>query len=388
MNTTLRWQWIILIALTTAHFVLDCFPGLMHTVLPAFQESFALSVASGAVLLTMFLISSNGVQVLIGHMRPEHDKPFFLYAGLLLACTILLFWVVPTGTTAIIWLSIIALVSGAGVGMTHPEALKAIHRLDEIPSAVSSTVFMGGGVMGFAFSGWISTWLYTRWNFAGLIPFCAASVAMLLLLAGLRIRLAVERDEPARRSRVQHEKPLPFWLIMTIATMAACSTQILMWILPQHISHIGANLTAGGLAVSMFTVAGGFGGIVLSRQASRHGELKITIRMLLCGIPFIIAALLLIQHTWAVVLLFVAGFFCFGAYPLMVSAARHCEGPNLGRRMGFIVGGIWLGACLLPMLLGPVAEHFGTLPILFCVPLGFVLSLLLAIKARTQQTND
>ena len=377
-----------MLALTAAHFVLDCFPGLMHTVLPAFQESFRLSVAAGAVLLTIFLVASNAIQVLIGHMRPEHDKPLFLYIGLLLTCSILLFWIVPAGGMALLWLSVIALVSGAGVGMTHPEALKAVHRLDEIPSAVSSTIFMGGGVIGFAFSGWSSTWLFTRWRFAGLVPFCAASVVILMVLIGLRIRLAVERDEPARRTRRPPETPLSFWLIMTIATLAACSTQTLMWILPQHISHIGANLTVGGLAVSMFSVAGGFGGIVLSKQAARHGEIKITIRMLLCGIPFMVAYLLFVRYTWAVVLLFAAGFFCFGAYPLMVSAARHSEGPNLGRRMGLIVGGIWLGACLLPMLLGPVAEHFGTLPILFCVPIGFVLSLLLAVKARTKGSDD
>lgn len=378
----LRTQWTHLIALTAAHFVLDCFPGLMHTVLPAFQESFGLSVAAGGILLTVFLVSANGIQVLIGHMRAEQDKPLFLYIGLLLTCLILLFWVVPAGGLALLWLSIISIGCGAGVGMTHPEALKGIHRLDRISSAVSSSVFMAGGVIGFAVGGWGSTYLFGRWGFASLIPFCAVSVVVLVIVMVLGIRLAVERDEPARRTLRQHEKPLPFWLIMAIATLAACSSQTLTWIVPQRISEIGSSLTIGGLAVSMFSLSGGVGGIVVSRHASRHGEMKLIVRMLMCGIPFIIAYLLLMQHTWAVALLFVGGFFCFGAYPLMVSAARHSEGPNLGRRMGLIVGGIWLAACVLPMLLGPVAEHFGTVPILFCVPVGFVLSLLLAIRSK------
>lgn len=378
----LRIQWIHLAALTAAHFVLDCFPGLMHTVLPAFQESFGLSVAKGGVLLTVFLVSANGIQVLIGHLRPEQDKPLFLYAGLLLTCMILLFWVVPSGGLALVWLSVISVACGAGVGMTHPEALKGIHRLDLIPSAISSSIFMAGGVIGFAVGGWGSTYLFQLWGFASLIPFCAVSVVILLVIMLLGVRLAVERDEATRRTLRQHETPLPFWLIMAIATLAACSAQTLTWIVPQRISEIGSGLTVGGLAVSMFSLAGGVGGIVVSRYARRHGEMRLIIWMLAAGIPFIIAYLFLMHYTWAVGLLFVGGFFCFGAYPLMVSAARHSEGPNLGRRMGLIVGGIWLVACVLPMLLGPVAEHFGTVPILFCVPVGFVLSLGLAIKGK------
>jgi MFS family permease len=244
---------------------------------------------------------------------------------------------------------------------------------------------MAGGVIGFAVSGWSSTWLFSRWGFAGLIPFCAASVIALTVILCLGIKLAVERDEPGRRTLRQHEKPLPFRLILAIATLSACSSQTLTWILPQRLSEIGANLTAGGLAVSMFSLSGGIGGIVVSRHARRHGEMKLMVRMLICGTPFIVAYLLLMQYHWSAALLFVGGFFCFGAYPLMISAARHSEGPNLGRRMGLIVGGIWLVACVLPMLLGPIAEHFGTAPILFCVPVGFVLSLLLAMVSQKKK---
>ena len=91
-----RRQWAQLLALTAAHFVLDSFPGLMHTVLPAFQDSFHLSVAAGAVLLTVFLVGANGIQVLIGHLRPKNDRPLFLYAGLVLVCAIALFAIVPS----------------------------------------------------------------------------------------------------------------------------------------------------------------------------------------------------------------------------------------------------------------------------------------------------
>ena len=378
----LRMQWVHLIALTAAHFVLDCFPGLMHTVLPAFQRSFHLSVSGGAVLLTVFLISANGIQVLVGHLRAEKDKPLLLYAGLVAVCAIVLFGIVPVDGMTLLWLCLISLVCGAGVGMTHPESLKAIHRLDSISPAVSSSVFMAGGVIGFAFSSWASTHLFERWGFRGLVPFCVAAVIALVVLLAFGVRLAVERDEPTRKAARKQVEPIPFWLIMAIATLAVSSVQVLAWIIPQRVEELGLDLTFGGAAVSMYSLAGGIGGIVMSRFAARHGELRLIRRMLAAGIPFLAAYLFFLPQPWSPILLFVSGFFCFGAYPLMVSAARHSEGLNLGQRMGLIVGGIWLVACVFPMLAGPIAEHFGTLPILFCVPVGFVLSLALAIMSR------
>ena len=384
----LRRQWTQLIALTVAHLVWDMFAGLMHTVLPAFQKSFGLSVATGSVLLTAFLVSANGIQLVVGHVRASRDRPFFLYIGTVLTCVIILFWIVPAGATALMWLLLISIVCGAGVGITHPEALRAIHRMDRISSAVSSSVFLAGGVIGFAIGGWGSTYLFMWWGFGCLIPFCVASVIALMLMMVLGIRLAKDGEGLARRTLQEHERPVSFWLIMTIATLAACSMQTFSWIVPQRVSEIGSNLTVGGLAVSIFSLSGGIGGIFVSRHVSRHGEMKLIVRMLMCGIPFVIAYLLLIQYTWAVTLLAIGGFFCFGAYPLMVSVARHCSGLNFGGRMGLIVGGVWLVAGVLPMLLGPVAKHFGTIPILFCVPVGFMLSLVLAMKTKKSELKS
>lgn len=377
-----RRQWGQLLALTAAHFVLDMFPGLMHTLLPAIQDSFDLTPADGAVVLTCFLVAANGIQVLVGHLRSERDRPLFLYVGMLLTCTILLITVVPAGATAVVWLSIIATTCAVGVGITHPEGLRAIHRLDHISSTASSAVFMAGGVIGFAFGAWVSTYIYGWWGFYSLVPFCVMSLAAIVLMAAFRIRLAVQRDEVHRQSRHARRESISFWTVMALATLVASSVTILGWIIPQRFDELEMPLTAGGIGVSVFSLAGGVGGMVMTRLAIRWGEMKTIRRMLAAGIPFVIAYLCLMQHSWSVVLFFFGGFFCFGAYPIMVSIARHCEGPNLGRRMGLIVGGIWLTACLLPLILGPVVEARGTTVIIICAPIGFLLSLLLAMKCK------
>ncbi|MDH4202478.1 MAG: MFS transporter [Phycisphaerae bacterium] len=374
-----RRQWGQLLVLTAAHFVLDSVPGLMHTVLPGFQESFQLSVAAGAVLLTVFLVAANGIQVAIGHMRPKADRPLFLYVGFVLVCAIGLFAVVTPGEWSLVWLCLISAVCGAGVGMTHPESLRAVHRFDRISSAVSSSVFMAGGVAGFAFGGWISTHLYKSFGLGSLFPFCIASVVALLVIIFFRIRLAVDRDQPKNEQAHSQGSLPPFWLIIAMATLVAGSMTVFAWIIPQHINQLGVDLTLGGLSVSVLSISGGVGAVVMSKWAHRVGEFRMVRRMLAAGIPFIITYLFLVSHRLALGLLFVGGFFCFGVYPILVSIARGCRGTNLGQRMGWVVGGVWLLACGLPMLLGPVANHFGTGVILFCIPIGFVLSLTLSI---------
>lgn len=379
-------QWKPLIVLTAAHFVLDMFPGMMHTVLPALQKSFGLSVASGAVLLTIFLIASNAIQVLIGHMRSDREKPLFLYLGIVLTCSILLFGVVGKGAGALVWLSLIALAAGAGVGMSHPEGLRAVHRLDGISSAVSSSVFMGGGVFGFAFGGLGGTYLFEHYGIMGLIPFCGLSLVVLISMWIVRIRLAVEKPESSAAKPDAPVREIGFGAILGMAVLAMGSVQVLMWIVPQHISRIGAELTLGGKTVSLFTLAGGVGGMLWARTAHRRGELNTIIRMLAMGVPFVGLYLgLLHMGPVSLVPLAAGGFFCYGAYPIMVSLARRSRGPNLGRRMGLVVGGIWLAACVLPMLLGPIAKQpWGTTAILYSTPAGFTAAMLLAVYQKSR----
>jgi MFS family permease len=165
---------------------------------------------------------------------------------------------------------------------------------------------------------------------------------------------------------------------MAIATLSAIASQLMVWLIPQHLNMIGAELSLGGIGVAMFSLAGGIGGIVMSRIAARRGEAAAAAVMLGLGIPFIAAYLGLMRYNWAPSIMFVGGFFCYGAYPILVSLARHSRGPRLGQRMGFIVGGIWLTACLFPMLLGPVVERVGAKPVLMAVPAVFAASGLLA----------
>jgi FSR family fosmidomycin resistance protein-like MFS transporter len=372
-NQSISRQWAILLALTAGHFVVDCFPGTMHTLLPEVQRVFHFNLSSGATLLMYFLLAANGVQVVMGHLRPNKTRPLFLYLGfacsLFLCCLILL----PHQQSSFWPLVGMLFICGLGVGATHPEFLRSVHTLGKISPAVGTSVFMAGGVGGFAFGGWVATGLVQKWGFSMLWYFCAISIVMALVLFLLRVRLAQESAQPEPiPDRPGHA--VPFWPLYITTVVAGSASSVLVWAIPQALNKAGFELTFGGFSVMLFSLAGGLGGMLVSRRAARKGEMKTCIWMLAAGVPFGFLYPVLIAHRWSSALVAVTGLLCYGAYPLMVSMARQSRGGNLGRRMGLIVGGTWLIAGFMPRLMAPVAQKISLQFVLFLAPVGYLVA--------------
>ncbi len=379
--------WLHLFALTAVHFVIDLAPGVMHAVLPAFQDHFAWrinlagrmfgAVAAGGWLLGIYNLTCNGVQVLTGHWRDENDRPVFQQIGLTLCMSICLAALLPQSQLSYLLMVGLALLGGVGVGIVHPEAMRAIHALDCISPSVSTGFYMAGGVGGFAVGSVLAPVLVRSYGLAGLYAFFILPIGAILLITPLRLRLARDQDPPQAPPTVAKNHPCvsPFRQIMALTTLAGITSAVLTWILPQRLyAH-----EMGGLAVMMYMLGGGIGAFVLGCLAHRWGEIRTAVVAIGSSLPLLFLAIMHIERTWALFLLFVVGFLGFGAYPLMISLARRAPGPGLGRRMGLIIGGVWGLACLSQMVLGPVADHFGPHVVLRLTPAGFAAAWLLGL---------
>lgn len=376
---SVTFQWGQLLALSFAHFVVDIFPGLLHSVLPAVQTHFGFSVAQGGIILTSFLLVANGIQLFTGHLRENRRKPFFIYIGLSLSALVCFLNILPDRPSALPALIALCVISAAGTGIIHPEGLRGIHTLVKIPPAVSTSVFMAFGILGFAAGSYTSSALVERFGMRGLYVFVLCSVLSIVFVALLRIRLAVETKSENNAPAPGEKIHPPFVLILLMATFAAISTAVIVWLLPQRLHQLGFELTFGGLTVMFFSLAGGFGSFLWAAVAHKKGELKTAYTVLAAGLPFFIAYDILICYKAAVWLLFIASFCCFGVYPLMVTLGRYAKGLTLGRRMGLIVGGIWLISSLFPMILAPIAERIGMQTILVSANMGYLLSAILGL---------
>jgi len=360
--------------LSAVHFFIDMFAGMLPPLLPAIMEEFALSLSLGGLLVIAMNMTSNGVQVLTGHMRARKRTPLFLHIGLIVGAGICLLGVLPRIGYIFVPLFLLALVSGCGIAVVHPEALRAVHHLRRIPPAVSTAVFMAGGFLGYASSGTVSTVLVSRYGLWGLYPLVLCPVVGILLVIFLRIRLAIEPTIANTNKQAVSDKRLPFWFIFAMAMPAAVSTMIFASLLPTVLNKFGFELTFGGFSATMFGLGGAAGSFVWAAVAHKKGELRCLIIALFLTVPFLVIYLIFIGKAAAIWLVFGAGFCSISAYTLMITLARDSSGPNLGRRMGFMVGGTWALANIAFLALLPVIEHLGADFVLKFVPVGYILS--------------
>jgi len=363
-----------LLALAGVHFLIDMFASMLPAILPAIRDEFGLSLSLGGLVLAALYMTSNGVQPLIGHMRANRRRPLFLHLGLIIGASICLLGALPRGSGAFAIMILLAVVSGCGIAIVHPEGLRAVHWLRRIPPAISTAVFMAGGFLGYASGGAISAFLVSRFGLKGLYPLALCPVIGIVMVIFLRIRLAVERKVHNKNEARTEENRLPFWLIMAMAMPAAVSTTILVALLPTVLNELGFELTFGGFSTMMFGLGGAVGSFVWANLAHKKGELNCSIAALFLVIPFLVIYLLFINSRTAIWILFAVGFCAIAAYILMITLSRYATGLSLGQRMGFMVGGTWALANIVFMALLPVAEHFGTNVILKFTPLGYLFS--------------
>jgi FSR family fosmidomycin resistance protein-like MFS transporter len=381
-----------LLVLSGVHFLLDMLGNMLPAILPAIRAEFGLSLSLGGLVLVVLSFAANGVQMLTGHTRAEKTRPLLLHIGLVLGASICAIGMLPRSSGGFWAIVSLAVVSGFGIAITHPEALRAVHALERIPPAISTAVFMTGGFVGYASGGAVSTILVSQFALEGLYPLLLCPILGVAMILLLKIRMAAEQTSDNTYAPGLAGKRVPFRLIMVMALPAAVSTTIVATLLPTRLNELGFGLTFGGFAITIYGIGGALGAFVWGSVAHKKGELGCSVLAVFLVVPFLVAYLLLIDHRSALWLLSGAGFCSFAAYILTITLARSAAGPNLGQRMGFVVGGAWAFANVIFLALVPVAEHFGTHIVLGLTPLGYlisgVLGLFIILKVRRRPLQN
>ena len=187
-----------------------------------------------------------------------------------------------------------------------------------------------------------------------------------------RVRLAVEDKEISADDKMFTVDRIGILPVLLMAVFATAGPIILCAMLPQQLNRLGFELTFGGFTVLCFMGGSIAGAFFWGWFANKKGELPAIIISLFCGIPFLLAYLFFIHNRSAVWLLFMTGFCSGSCYPFIVTLARYAHGFNLGRRMGLAVGGAWGISSLILWALGPVAQSFGIMIVLWITPFFYL----------------
>ena len=390
---SLSLQWAQLLTLTSVHLLVDVYAGMLPVILPAIQKRFDMTLKSGLDLVFVLYITCNVVQIATGHLRGTKTMPFFLHIGLILAASMCLIPLAPTGQHTIVWITGIVILSATGIAVTHPEGLRGIHNIKQISPAMTTAVFMAGGFVGFAGGGYLSSFLVERFGLEGLYYLSLLSAAGIVLVIVFRVRLAVETTGDEKVEIDTSIRRVPFWPLMLMAVPATSATTVFYTLIPTMLKELNFELTYGGKSALMLGIGSAVGYILWAPIANKKGPLATSIVLHLVGIPLMYLYLGMATKPSALLILFLIGLTASAAYPLIVTVARHAVGPGLGRRMGFIVGGAW-GLAAVPLkLLAPVAENpnYGIKFVLALSPIGYALAgivgIVLIIRDRSK-TND
>jgi len=379
---SLRLQWTQLAVLSGVHFFVDMFGNMLPAILPEIRAHFALRLSLGSVVLASLMLTANGMQLLTGHMRAEKTQPLFLHVGLLLAGAVCLLALAPRSSLGVAMIIGLGIVAGCGIAVVHPEGLRGVHALDGISPAMSTAIFMTAGFLGFASGGAIAAYLVDTHGLAGLYPLALFPMLGIVAVVLSRVRLSAgdSDDEAAQAAAAASSERLPFWQVMMMGLPAAITTTVILSLVPTYLDELGFELTFGGLSTALFGAGGTVGPFVWAAAASRKGDLPCALWAFLLSVPFMTLYVFLSEHRAAAWLLFGAGFCSMSAYILAITLSRYARGLNFGHRMAFIVGGNWGIASLVLIVLSRVAERVGTGLVLKFMPLGYLLSALLAFS--------
>ncbi len=381
----IKFQWFQLVSLTFIHFLVDMFGGMIPAILPVLRQEFALSLTLALSLHTVVQLSGNLVQLPAGSLRAHNHRPFFIPVGLFMASAVSLLVLAPRTSMALPWLYLLMAITGSGVAVVHPEGLRAIHTLDKIPPSISTAFFQAGGFFGFSAGAYVASFLVNHWEIRGLLWLLACPAVGLTLVYFLKIQVAVEKKQDGSAASALAPEVYTFWPLMWLSVPLAAATILILGLLPTRLNELGFALTFGGFSNMLFGAGGVVGSMVWAVIAHKRGLMVSAVAALLLGLPFLWIYTACMESRWAVIMIFIAGFFSQSAFPLIVTLARHARGLKLGQRMAFAVGGSWGAACVVLLLAGPVAERLGVQAVLRFAWTGYLFSAIMGLRILRQR---
>lgn len=385
-HTSLKIQWAQLLLLTWIHFFVDMFAGMVPALLPAVRKEFAISAMIAWWLITVLSLVSNGVQIMVGHLRSDKTTVFFLPMGVILAASMCTLGLLPTEGQTAVWLFLVIIVYGIGNAVVHPEGIRAIHTIKTIAPSTCTAVFTTGGILGYGGGAWLSTELFTRWGFSSLWVFAPIALVVVAAIYGLKLSLAPEEGplsdhgDPGNKPVNVHANGLAFWPVWLMAIPACIAIVAVMGFLPTRLNELKFSLEYGGRANMLFVCGAAVGTLFWGALSRKHDDIRVSTLAIFLGTIPMAVYLNLMNYRMAILLLAPAGFCVMGAYPMMVNAARFARGMNLGARMALIMGGIWGTSGIVFLFLGKLAEYWTIEQILNWTCLGYLLSVIVGFR--------
>jgi len=255
MEAANRLQRSRLALVTLGHFLNDSYGSFFAPILPVLIEKLSLSLTAASGLAAIPSITSALFQPLYGMASDRIRGRFFIILGPLVS-------VVCMGALGVVphafFVALLLLLAGLGSAAFHPQAVAAAGTVSGARRGLGIAVFTFGGSLGFAVG---------PLAIIGVVQFLGLDRSYYIILPGLLgvLVLVVALQVPTGKidyartaSLVEAFKGVqgPMALLFTVAVLREVTRLVIATFLPIVFAMQGRSLVAGGLTLSLFSLAG------------------------------------------------------------------------------------------------------------------------------------
>lgn len=344
--------------LSLGHLVTDLNQGAIPAMLPFLVAELDLTYAAAAGIVFAANITSTVVQPIFGHAADRFSKSWLLPLALLLAG----FGVAMIGMQDNYYVILcFAGLSGIGIAAYHPEAARRVNLSGGEQKAEAMSIFGIGGTLGFATGPLFITtailWFGLKGSLSVLVP---VGLVALLVFIYLPAQQSVMKESIGHDARGKSDNWNAFsFLALCVTSRSVLFFGLLTFIPLYWVNVLGQTKVAGGMALSVMTIAGVFGNLVGGRCADRFGNTRI----ILCGFAMLLVLVPLLlwaaNPVAAMLVLIPLGFALMATYAPSVVLGQKYLPNHIGLASGVTLGiAVAAGGIAAPFL-GRAADAYG-----------------------------
>ena len=364
--------------MSLGHFCSDINQGALSAVLPFLIAAHGYSYATAASLVMISNLVGSAVQPLIGYLSDKRSTTWAIPVGVLMAGG----GIALTGfTSSFFGLCIAVVISGTGVSLFHPQAVKLVnYASDANNKARSIGIFSFGGSLGFSLGPLLVSTAILSVGMHGTAVFLALALISSMIFfsqyksmteLGARRASAGKSGGAGGADDWRAFGRLCFVIFGRSIMMCGMNTFLALY----WIHELGQTERAGSAALSVYYAMGAICTLLGGRLADRFG----CRRMITISLSFFIPAvlvLLFIRNLFIadLMLLPFAASLYFSYSPMVVLGQQYL--PNhVGFASGITLGlAVSIGGITVP-LLGIAADRFGLSAAFFAMAVIAVITL-------------
>lgn len=355
--------------LSFGHLCSDINQGALAAVLPFLIAARHYDYATAASLVMAANVIGSVVQPLFGQLADKKNQPWIIALGLVLAGGGMALTGVIENFSGV---CAAAMISGTGIAMFHPQAMRLINRAStENDRGQSISIFSFGGQMGFTLGPIFTTLAITAFGLAGTLIFLVPEIIICVLFKKYYGELYALNEPRAKKSGGKNSG-VDQWGAFARLTTVIIGRSIIFhgfntFLALYFIHELGQSETIGNTALSVYYAISSVCVLIGGKLADTFGYrtmIRTSFAMLLATI--ILFALTENVYVAAIMLLPLGAAVSF-TYSPMVALGQVYLPNRVGLASGVTLGlAISIGGIFAPIL-GTIADSFGLLTTIYVI---------------------